>query len=106
MEIVLIKRLLANGLATPESVRLEREFRGSDYWSAPENIEVTQTPCGSALAMSISTAKPIPTNDNDCAPALLVRDGDVTEVFTDFASFKRYVQPQTTNASYAEAACW
>ena len=100
MEIVLIKRLLANGHVSPESIRLEREFRASDYWSAPDNVEVTQHPCGAGFDEFM------PANYDDCAPALLVRNGDATEVFTDFASFKRRIQPQAINAAYAEAACW
>lgn len=93
MDVVIIQKTLANGLASPESIQLERKLRASSFWAQMENRQLGRQSTESTAADS-------------SAPALLVKDGDVTEVFTDFASFEQYRQPALAGPRSLEAACW
>lgn len=93
MDVVLIKKTLENGLATPESIDLERKFRASSFWAQMGNKQLRRLSCASTTA-------------EGTAPALMVVDGETTEFFTDFASFEQYGQPVSTTPSSLEAACW
>jgi len=93
MEVLLVKETLANGLASPASVQLERKLRSSRFWSHLGNKRLTEA-----------------TSAIDCnklqEPALLVRDGDSTTVFTDVASVEQFSQMHQPAPVNPEAACW
>ena len=93
MEVVLVKRTLPNGLASPETVQLERKLRASSYWSHLQNKR------GSLFSTADDFA-------NMETPALLLRDGDDTKVFTDVPSFERFSRAEQKISPHLEAACW
>lgn len=93
MEVLLVKQTLENGLESPASVRLERKLRASRYWSHLENKQVTED--SSELHCA-----------NLQAPALLVRDGGNTTVFTDVPSFEQFSHNHQPSSPHLESACW
>lgn len=93
MEVLLVKETLANGLASQATVQLERKLRSSRFWTHLDSQQLTDS------LPAVDRAKLR-------APALLVKDGDNTTVFTDVASFEQFSQMQQQAPVNLEAACW
>lgn len=84
MKIKLFKKYLENGLPSPESVQLEREFRASEFWSPDYDIDL----------------------GDHAAPALVISSGEHAEVFTDIESLEQHARLLSAQQTYPQAACW